>query len=1392
MEQKVVYIEKNPKENANIISKICFWWSKELFRKGFHRELTLADLYRPLKQDESENLGDRLEQCWKQELMNLKQGKNVQNNKEPNVPHLEKALLRAFGFEYLCIGLLTLIYYGFLAILQPILQSWILNYFDDNKELKMITKTDSLIYASCLILSLLLSVVVRHHTDLLSEAIGMKIRIACCSLIYRKALRLSKVALSQTSSGQVVNLLTNDVSRFDELFYFLNFLWITPLQVIIVAVIIWQQIGILTLAAIAALTIISLPIHSITLSFSGKLRRIIAKKTDKRIQLMNELIAGIQVVKMYAWEEPFAKIVAAIRATEIKKIKFASYIRAMCYASAVFTHRIVLFVTLISFSLLGNRLTADLSYTLTNYFSIIQLTVGVLFPNALIFARESMVSIRRLEKFLLLDEQSDKGSLNTQQFKAEKAEKKLEIIGMTNMNQNLTKKPEHTPVSIVLEHVSANWIPKQLPPTLCNISMEIESGQLCALVGPVGSGKSSFLNLLLKELPLGAGRLKFHYKPLDDLNNEHDASNLRISYASQETWLFAGTLRDNILFGQPYNKERYIAVTKACALTRDFQQFPHGDMSNVGEGGCSLSGGQRARVNLARAVYKAADLYLLDDPLSAVDARVAKHLFRECIKKFLSGKTRILVTHQLQFVKQADNIVVLDRGCVHMQGKYEQLCKLNEGFNEMMSRITTEAKKKTENQDTSKETSFERRNRASVTSNNSSVISYDYEEHKFAAEEEDETTAVGRISNKVYTEYFRQGGSFFMLFVMIFTIIISQVCTSGHDYWISYWINLEAAKKLVSNGSITNRYNYLFNDTFLSGIFTLDHNGLLPNVDAIYVYTFCIILLTITVLGRNMFFMKICTTASKNLHNLMFSNILRTTMSFFHHNASGRILNRFSKDVGTMDEILPKMMLDTLEIFVLVSGVFVVVLIVNIWMIIPLVILFILLYYIRLLYMKIAQNVKRIESVGKLRDMHLHVTHLYYIKISAKSPVLSHIITTLNGLTTIRTSGPEIISLLRKQFDDLQDMHTSAWYISLVVSTAFGALFDLAACVFIACICYSFILLDTGDTLGGNVGLALSQSLFLMGALQHGVKQSGNMILQITSVERILQYTNLPKEASWTSKDPPDDWPKYGEVTLKNVSMKYEEDKPPVLKNLNVTIEPGWKVGIVGRTGAGKTSLISVLFRLFDEGLEGQIIIDEKDIKTLGLHELRSKISIIPQQPFLFSESLRYNLDPFNSYDDVRLWESLRQVELNDCFLDQEVMQGGSNLSTGQKQLICLARAILKNNRILVLDEATANIDSHTDALIQKTIRTKFVNCTVITIAHRLHTIIDCDRIVVMDDGRIAEFGHAYELLRDKPEGVFSQMVNNTNAAMAQTLRTEAEKSYFKYAEHSSNMCSRL
>ena len=1092
-----------------------------------------------------------------------------------------------------------------------------------------------------------------------------------------------------------------------------------------------------------------------------------------------------KVIKMYAWEKPFAAIVKGIRAAEMQNIRFATFVRAIYLSFVVFTSRTVLFLTLLAFVLMGNSLRPDITFTLATYFEVLQFSFAFFFPQALILAGESMVSIGRLENFLLLDEWQDEGSSPTQahhngflKFKKKKkkdAKQTVEVISMTNGCQNAVSNnaKESVGVSVILEGASANWVPQQLPPTLCNVSMEVRSGELCALVGPVGSGKSSILQLILKELRLGSGRLKIQSKPIEDTQQNQQGyivgvPNLRISYASQEAWLFSGTVRDNILFGQPYNRERYVAVTRACALTTDFQQLPHGDMSHVGDNGASLSGGQKARVNLARAVYRHADIYLLDDPLSAVDARVAKHLFEKCIQKYLGGTTRILVTHQLQFVKQADTIVVLDRGSVTMQGSYQQLSNSNKNFTEMIDDIqtTTEAKKQSVIIDSSsKRPSIDKGvgrsilARASVTSMASSVVSYDYDGNEGSPDSEAEIIASGRIPGKVYKEYFRSGGNHFTLTMLVLAFIVSQAVTSGTDYWMSYWTNLETVRRTMVNGSyeLNRQYSYMFNDTFLSSMFPLDKYGLLPTDCAIYVYAFCIVSVILTVMGRNIFFMSVCSTASRELHNSMFSNTLRSMMSFFHRNPAGRILNRFSKDVGAMDEILPRVMLEAIQIFLVISGVLVMVVIVNHWMLIPLAVLAVLFYYLRLLYLRTAQNIKRLESV-------------------AKSPVFSHINATLKGLMTIRASGPNIRETLSKQFDHLQDVHTGAWHMAIVIPIAFGLLLDIIACLFIACICFSFILLDTGNTLGGNVGLALSQAWIIIGTLQHGVKQSSEMVAQMTSVERIQQYTKLPMEGEWHSDNPPpQNWPAEGRVSLRNVNLSYDKNEPPVLKNLNVTIEPGWKVGVVGRTGAGKSSLISALFRLFAEGMDGEIKIDGIDTSTLGLHELRSQIAIIPQQPFLFSESLRYNLDPFNSYDDMALWSSLRQVELNNLILDHTVAHGGNNLSIGQRQLICLARAILRNNRILMLDEATANIDSYTDALIQKTIRTRFSGCTVITIAHRLHTVIDSDRIIIMDAGRIVEFGCPHELLRDKPNGIFSQMVDNTGVTMAQSLREQAE-----------------
>ncbi|KOX72483.1 hypothetical protein WN51_01583 [Melipona quadrifasciata] len=1239
MEVKFAYIKQNPKETANPISRLFFGWMKDLYVRGTKRELTLSDLYHPMKSDSSKIVTDRLQESWNQELQKWQQKKKetqYEKSKEnDDSPRLERALIRAFWKEYFFAGILVAVVYSGLFIFNPLILSWIIGYFKIDDE-------------------------------------------AAETATENEILRLGKGALIQMSAGQVVNLLSNDVSRFDELCCYLNFLWITPIQIIIVATIMWHKLGTASLVGIVTLLLITLPISTVFLRMTQKFREIIASWTDKRMQLMNELIGGIQVIKMYAWEKPFRKIVTNIRSVESKAIRSTTYIRASHLSFSVFVNRFILFVTLLTYTALGNETKAELTFMMFSYFQVIQITTTLFFPHALLLSGETSVSIKRLQKFLLLEEHTNEERTPNQnrvlKFKKKNMEKgSVESIKMRtiNANQNLNSKnvDEQVAVSIELERVSANWIPKQLPPTLCNLSVKIEGGDLCALVGPVGSGKSSILYLLLKELRLGAGKMK--------LTTNKD-TRAKISYASQEAWLFSGSVRDNILFGQPYDKDRYMAVTRACALIKDFQQLPYGDMSNVGEGGSSLSGGQKARVNLARAVYRKADVYLFDDPLSAVDSRVAKHLFYRCIKNYLRGATRILVTHQLQFIRQTDTVAVLDRGSISMYGTYKELSKSNENFMEIMNRIetSTEAKKQTEVAEASE--SLERklsrngvRRLSSVISTNSSVVSYDYEEC-MSVPDNNEAVATGRFSNKIYKKYFQSGGSIYALIALLVMFIVSQVAMSGNDYWVSYWTNTEIIRRsLNKNNSFKPQYSfYVLNDTMLSRVFNLDKHGLLGTVDAIYL---------------------------KDIEQI-----------FQGHGFCGRS----DAQGDTRDQ----------------SGV-------------P------------------HDNQYHLHGGDcKLLDVSSVSANLEYL---AKSPVFSHVNATLSGLTTIRSSGSNIVELLQKQFDDLQDVHTGTWHMSIVVPVIFGLYMDLFVTLFIACICFSFAVMNIDSILGGNVGLAISQSLGIMGSLQHAVKRNGEMMSHVASVERILEYTNLPKEASWTSDDPPPaDWPKHGQVTLNNVSMKYDKEEAPVLKNLNLTIEDGWKVGVV-------------------------------DTRTLGLHELRSRISIIPQQPFLVTESLRYNLDPFRSYDDALLWDSLRQVELNDITLDQMVMSGGSNLSIGQKQLICLARAILKNNRILVLDEATANIDTHTDDLIQKTIRTRFADCTVITIAHRLHTIIDSDRIIVMDFGSIAEFGRPYELLRDKPQGIFSQMVNNTGMLMSQSLRDQAQLAYAKNTEEISLDISR-
>ncbi|XP_044009118.1 ATP-binding cassette sub-family C member 4-like [Aphidius gifuensis] len=1379
--KKKVFVKK-----ANPLSRLFFWWTIRIFNKGSKNNLTVSDIGDPLSPDRSEKLGDSLEREWQKEIDKLKNSEykiddDGKKNGKTLKPSLLNAIIRTFKWQYFHCGVFQFLQSILFQTLQPVFQGWVINYFDVNLGLKKTTRNEAYLSALGLVLTTLAIVFIMHHMNLSTQRIGMRVRVACSSLIYRKSLKLSQSALDSTGAGQIINLLSNDINRFDTVFMFLNYLWIVPIQIVVVGSIIWNSVGTVACAVgIGFLLIVSFPIMGAIAIFCGKLREVIADLTDQRVQLMSELVTGIQVVKMYAWEIPFDKIVSNIRRLEIKKISIASYCRGLYSSFMIFTERTTLFLTIITFLLMGNILTAEISFQLASYFNTLQMTTTIFFPMALIMLGETLISIKRIENFLLLDEVSSSASVTNKKY-----DNHLKI---KNNEEKLTGK-----VSMEFKRASANWINGQLPPTLCNISVKIEGGILCSLIGPVGSGKSSFLNMLLRELPLGAGNIELYHSDTQALKegqsrsgfitNNHD---IKISYASQDSWLFSGTVRDNILFGQDYDRIRYQQVTTVCSLIKDFKQFSNGDMTIIGERGAALSGGQRARVNLARAIYQQADIYLLDDPLSAVDTKVARRLFKDCIVDFLKDKTRILVTHQLHFLRQSDKIVLLERGLVKCQGTYDYLTKTSNEFNNLLDRMEEESTEDTtpdhlnittnDNIEYNNQLISRRRRSSRMSSRRSSVRSID--SYYFASNDENdaskaegkssaqaEAIATGKLSNSVYTRYFKEGGGTVTLFFLIFFFILAQVASSMVDYWLSYLTNLENVRNAFTketNQTILLNSDYLsiVNNSIFNSFNLLDDHGILPRNYTIYIYTVLIIACIILNIVRVFFFMMICMKASRKLHNEMFKNILNATMLFFNTTPIGRILNRFSKDTGAMDELLPKTMLEAVQIFLVMIGILVMIVIVNLWMLIPIFIIGIIFYNVRIYFLKTAQDLKRIEG-------------------TAKSPIFSHVSATLNGLPTIRSHSRTIQTMLINEFDKHQDNHTSVWYLIISIASAFGMLLDLISCVFIAYLCFSLILMDPSEISSGSVGLAISQCLILTGMLQIGVRQSADIQSQMTAIERILQYTDLPKEKLLDSIST-SSWPSHGRIQFKNVSMSYTINDPPVLKNLNVTIEPCWKVGVVGRTGAGKSSLISALFRLTGEGLRGSIIIDEKDTSKINLQDLRSSISIIPQEPVLFSQSLRYNLDPFEKYQDGALFDALREVELADYKLDEMVTEGGTNFSVGQRQLICLARAILRSNKILVLDEATANIDTRTDALIQRTIQHKFHNCTVITIAHRLDTIIDSDRIIVMDNGTIVEFDSPYKLLINKPSGHFSKMVEQLGSSMAENLLEQATASYHK------------
>uniref|UniRef100_A0A674ESV1 Multidrug resistance-associated protein 4-like n=1 Tax=Salmo trutta TaxID=8032 RepID=A0A674ESV1_SALTR len=1094
------------------------------------------------------------------------------------------------------------------------------------------------------------------------------------------ALCLSSTAMGKTTTGQIVNLLSNDVNKFDEVTTNLHYLWIAPLQAVVVIILLWYEIGPSCLAGVAVLLFL-MPLQTMFGKLFGSLRSKTAVLTDSRIRTMNEVVSGIRIIKMYAWEKPFSALVNEVRRKEISKIMSSSFLRGLNMASFFAASKIIVFITFAVYVLLGNTISASRVFVAVSLYGAIKITVTLFFPLAIEKVFETIISIRRIKNFLLLDE-----------------------IERPNMRFTLEEKKD---ASVEIKDLICYWD-----------KVNILAGQLTCL--PSHLPQSSLVSAILGELPHDKGVLKVKGQ---------------LTYTSQQPWVFPGTIRSNILFGKELHPQKYEKVLRACALKRDMELLPDGDLTLIGDRGATLSGGQKARVNLARAVYQDADIYLLDDPLSAVDAEVGRHLFEQCICGILKNKPRILVTHQLQYLQSADQILVLKEGHVVARGTYSELQHSGVDFTSLLKRDEEEEPQTYNNHSVVKHAFSQ----DSVHSQNS-VVSHTSSMHsvkdgaKQLPEEPvqtiaEESRSEGNIGASLYFKYLNAGASIL--------VMLGTVAYVLQDWW------LEA----LENRVMTDKSPSLCSGLTLASV----------------IFGF----------ARSLLMFNVLVKAAQSLHNRMFISILRTPVRFFDINPIGRILNRFSKDICQLDSMLPITFVDFSQLILQNIGVVAVAAAVMPWILIPVVPLLIVFLFLRRYFLQTSRDVKRLES-------------------TTRSPVFSHLSSSLQGLWTIRAFRAE--ERFQNTFDAHQDLHTESWFLFLVTSRWFALRLDGICAAFVTVTAFGCLFLRDGLE-AGAVGLVLSYAVTLLGNFQWTIRQSAEMENMMTSVERVVEYTELESEAPWeTQKHPPPEWPSQGLITFDRVSFSYSSDGPVVLKDMKAMFRPKEKVGIVGRTGAGKSSLISALFRLAEP--EGRIYIDGVLTSEIGLHDLRQKMSIIPQEPVLFTGTMRKNLDPFHQHTDEDLWNALQEVQLKSVVeelpnkMETVLAESGSNFSVGQRQLVCLARAVLRKNRILIIDEATANVDPRTDELIQKTIRDKFRECTVLTIAHRLNTIIDSDRILVLGAGMIQEFDEPYVLLQNHESALYRTVQQMGKAEAASLLESAKQVSTDTASQPSTHILS--
>ncbi|CAB1348462.1 unnamed protein product [Coregonus sp. 'balchen'] len=1108
-------------------------------------------------------------------------------------------------------------------------------------------------YGLLLVVGLLCTELVRSWSLALTWALnyrtGTRLRGAILTMAFHKILRLRSIR--DKSMGQLINMCSNDGQRMFEAAAVGSLLAGGPLIAVLGMGYNLAILGPTSLLG-SAVFILFYPAMMFSSRLTAYFRRKGVAVTDRRVQKMNEILNYIKFIKMYAWVKAFSQDVRRIREEERVILERTGYFQSITVGVAPIVVVIASAFTVVT---VFNAMTFALKVTPFSVKSLSEASVAMeRFKSLFLMAEVEMIRDKPQNPQVAVEMTGASLAWETAGHSAQPTPRGTPMVGATQRHGRRRPTQEYKAgeqAGRLLKEGEIQSSPEGNPPPIPSVSqrlqrtlhcvdLTVQQGKLTGICGSVGSGKSSLISAIL-----GQGKV---------------AVNGDFAYVAQQAWILNATLRDNILFGKEYEEDRFQAALSACCLRPDLAILPNADLTEIGERGANLSGGQRQRISLARALYSDRAIYILDDPLSALDAHVGNHIFNNAIKKQLRHKTIIFVTHQLQYLVDCDDVIFMREGSITEQGSHEGLMRLNGDYAAMFNNLqlgeTPFIEVPTEKSGNSLKKPPENTKSASIKKDK--PVSKDNGQLMQVEE-----CGRGSVPWSVYGVYIQASGGALAFLLILALFVLNVGSTAFSNWWLSYWIKQGSGNTtvLVGNSSVVSE--------------SMKDNPLMQHYAGVYASSMGVMLLL--KLLRGIIFVKGTLQASSRLHEELFRKILRSPMKFFDTTPTGRILNRFSKDMDEVDTRLPFQAEMFIQNVILVFFCLGVIGSIFPWFLVavgPLVLLFTMLHMVSRVFIR---ELKRLDNVT--------------------------------------------------QYQELLDQNQAPFYLFSCAMRWLAVRLDVISVALISITALMIVLMH-GQIPPAYAGLAISYA---------------------------VQSLALEAPARIKNKAPPPDWPQEGEVVFDGTEMRYRDNLPLVLKKLSCTIQPKEKIGIVGRTGSGKSSLGVALFRLV-EPCGGSIKIDGINICDIGLADLRSKLSIIPQEPVLFSGTVRSNLDPFKQYAEELIWDALERTHMKECVsqlplkLESEVVENGENFSVGERQLLCVARVLLRQCKVLILDEATAAMDTETDSLIQETIRNAFQDCTTLTIAHRLHTVLNCDRIMVLNQGQVVEFDEPSNLLANE------------------------------------------